>query len=148
MLPKIYGTHSRASQMKKNYHLPRPLMLNSDLDRIINSQEVQSSLKPRVVRKKPEKKRNPLKDPDLYAKLNPLFEKQWKEEVAKDFREDAKVSTTRLLKPLKKRQRVKIEVSSEQKFSSPLPLFLRFYRPVAPEIAQNNGYFCLKCVEE
>jgi len=46
-LNTVFGTQRRASSTKSGYHLPRPLMKNSDLNRIINSQEVQSALKPK-----------------------------------------------------------------------------------------------------
>merc|ERR1712226_147222 len=41
-LGEIYGTLKSGAPLKKNYHLPRAQMENADLDRIINSTEVQS----------------------------------------------------------------------------------------------------------
>lgn len=41
---RIDGTGS--APLKKNYHLPRPLLQNADISRIINSDEVQLALKP------------------------------------------------------------------------------------------------------
>jgi len=89
--------------------MPRPLMTNSDLTRIINSQEIQSAIRPKKRKTPYQKKRNPLKHPRLYAKLNPLFEQQWNE-IKKTYKEDAKPKTTRVLKPLKKKRRIEAQV--------------------------------------
>ena len=115
-LNDIYGTNMKQSILKKGYQLPRAIMKNSDLNRIINSQEIQSAIRPKRSRKQYEKKRNPLKHPDLYAKLNPLFDQQW-QEIKKTYAEDAKPRTTRVLKPLKKKQRVMLKLTKEEKFS-------------------------------
>merc|ERR1719361_553331 len=55
-LNDFYGTNSKASIMKSNYNLPRPIMTNCDLSRIINSQEIQSVIRPKRRRQKTEKK--------------------------------------------------------------------------------------------
>merc|ERR1719343_128427 len=58
--------------MKKGYNLPRASMENADLDRIINSDEVQSVLRPKLeAPKKFQIKKNPLKNPMVMARLNP-----------------------------------------------------------------------------
>lgn len=41
-LDTLYGTHDQPSTAKKGYKLPRSIMANSDLTRIINSDEIQS----------------------------------------------------------------------------------------------------------
>jgi len=81
--------------------MPRPLMTNSDLNRIVNSQEIQSVIRPKRKPLKHERKRNPLKHPQLYARLNPLFDQQYKQSIKK-YKRGSKVRTTKLLKPLKK----------------------------------------------
>eukprot|EP01083_Nonionella_stella_P082353 227306_1 len=110
----IYGTMTKPSTMKNNYYLPRPVMTNSDLSRIINSQEIQSAIRPKRRRTKVEKKRNPLKHPDLYAKLNPLFDQQW-QEIKKKYRPNAKPRTTAVLKPLRKKQKVMMKLTKDEK---------------------------------
>ncbi|KAG7599263.1 60S ribosomal protein L4 C-terminal domain [Arabidopsis suecica] len=45
-LESIYGSFEKLSEKKKGYVLPRPKMLNADLARIINSDDVQSVVKP------------------------------------------------------------------------------------------------------
>merc|ERR1712217_5139 len=67
-----YGEADVAAPMKKGYHLPRASMENADLSRIINSDEVQSVLRPKLeAPKKFAVKKNPLKNPMVMARLNP-----------------------------------------------------------------------------
>jgi large subunit ribosomal protein L4e len=81
-LDTIYGTYSKLSKDKKDYHLPRPIMANPDLSRIINSDEIQS-----VVRgvKKPDfgpvRRRNPLRNRIARIKLNPQAAVQIRRDV-------------------------------------------------------------------
>merc|ERR1719183_2763971 len=71
-LSTIYGEANSAAPMKKGYHLPRASMENADLSRIINSDEVQSVLRPKLeAPKKFAVKKNPLKNPMVMARLNP-----------------------------------------------------------------------------
>jgi len=70
-LSQIYGTYKGGSN-KKGYHLPHAQMENADVARIINSDEVQSVLKPKLdAPKKFGSKKNPLKNKMLMARLNP-----------------------------------------------------------------------------
>merc|ERR1719210_983872 len=71
-LGEMYGTLKSGALLKKNYHLPRAQMENADLDRIINSTEVQSVLRPKLeAPKKFEMKKNALKNKAEMEKLNP-----------------------------------------------------------------------------
>merc|ERR1740138_803951 len=71
-LQALFGSYKSGSQEKKGYHLLRPAMTNTDLARIINSEEIQSVVKPaKEGEKKREMKRNPLKNKNVMAKLNP-----------------------------------------------------------------------------
>jgi len=71
-LDNTFGTYSEDSAQKKGYRLPRPIMTNSDLTRIINSEEVQSVLREKKTTAKYNKrKRNPLKNLGAMLKLNP-----------------------------------------------------------------------------
>jgi large subunit ribosomal protein L4e len=70
-LNEIWGSHKRQSS-KKGYHLPRNMMTNTDITRIINSDEVQSQVRAAnnvVVRA--QRKKNPLKNLGVRVKLNP-----------------------------------------------------------------------------
>merc|ERR1719313_2920955 len=70
-LNEIYGS-TKGGSSKKGYRLPRAMMENADVARIINSDEVQSVLKPKLdAPKKFGKKKNPLKNKMVMARLNP-----------------------------------------------------------------------------
>jgi large subunit ribosomal protein L4e len=78
-LDTLFGTFTRRSSRKKGFVLPRNKMANSDLTRIINSDEIQTHLR---ARKKPVKyslrKRNALVNRNEMLKLNPYFKIQRK----------------------------------------------------------------------
>jgi len=70
-LNEIYGSMKGAG-IKKGYRLPRAMMENADVARIINSSEVQSVLKPKLeAPKRYGSKKNPLKNKMTMARLNP-----------------------------------------------------------------------------
>ncbi|XP_047962353.1 60S ribosomal protein L4-like [Salvia hispanica] len=71
-LDEVYGTFDKPSEKKSGYVLPRAKMVNADLARIINSDELQSVVKPikKDVKRAPLKK-NPLKNLNVMLKLNP-----------------------------------------------------------------------------
>ncbi|KAJ7553114.1 hypothetical protein O6H91_06G084600 [Diphasiastrum complanatum] len=71
-LDRIFGTFEKKSEMKKGYILPRSLISNPDLSRIINSDEIQSVVRPKKneITRRPLKK-NPLKNLGALLKLNP-----------------------------------------------------------------------------
>ncbi|KAL0344605.1 UNVERIFIED_CONTAM: 60S ribosomal protein L4-1 [Sesamum radiatum] len=73
-LDEIYGTFDKPSLKKKGYVLPRTKMVNADLARIINSDEVQSVVKPikKEIKRAPLKK-NPLKNLNVMLKLNHML---------------------------------------------------------------------------
>lgn len=71
-LDSIYGSFEKTSEKKKGYVLPRPKMLNADLARIINSDEVQSVVRPiKKEFKRAPLKKNPLKNLNTMLRLNP-----------------------------------------------------------------------------
>jgi len=67
-----WGSVARESEQKKGYTLPRNIMFNSDVTRLINSDEVQSKVRPAIkkVVRAPLKK-NPLTNLGARVKLNP-----------------------------------------------------------------------------
>merc|ERR1712125_148822 len=71
-LDSIFGTVENKSTQKNGYSLPRAKMANSDLASIINSDEIQSVLRPKQSGSpfRPFKK-NPLKNFGFMVKLNP-----------------------------------------------------------------------------
>jgi large subunit ribosomal protein L4e len=75
-LDSLFGTYDAGSQLKKGFHLPHGAMTNADLARIINSDEIQSVVKPALKNSSVvlSKKRNPLKNKDVMLELNPYAE--------------------------------------------------------------------------
>jgi len=67
-----WGSVARQSTQKKGYTLPRNVMFNSDVARLINSDEVQSKVRPAIkaIVRAPLKK-NPLTNLGARVKLNP-----------------------------------------------------------------------------
>jgi len=71
-LNDIYGAVDRESKQKTGYTLPQNIMNNSDLTRLINSDEIQSTLRPannKITRAR--HKKNPLKNLGVKVRLNP-----------------------------------------------------------------------------
>jgi large subunit ribosomal protein L4e len=102
-LDSIFGTFDKTSEKKKGFVLPRPKMLNADLARIINSDEVQAVVKPANKEvKRRELKRNPLKNVSTLLKLNPY------------------AATARRMAILAETQRVKAKNEKTAKKRSPL----------------------------
>mmetsp|Transcript_18359 Transcript_18359/g.49381 ORF Transcript_18359/g.49381 Transcript_18359/m.49381 type:complete len:395 (+) Transcript_18359:44-1228(+) len=71
-LDELFGTHSKQSELKKGFKLSHPMMNNADLGRLINSDEVQSTVRPakETVKRSPLKK-NPLKNFAAMQAINP-----------------------------------------------------------------------------
>lgn len=71
-LDEIYGTWKTKSTLKQDFNLPMPKMTNSDLGRLLKSDEIQRVLRaPKSDRKRRFIKKNPLKNFRVMAKLNP-----------------------------------------------------------------------------
>lgn len=72
-LDSLFGTYEKdTAKFKSGFNLPRSFMTNADLARIINSDEIQSVVKPvETVGAVLPKKRNPLKKPEVKLALNP-----------------------------------------------------------------------------
>jgi len=74
LLDAVYGTAETPSEFKKNYILPSAKISNPDVQRIINSTEVQAVVRPAGQRraKRPfTQKKNPLKNQGVMFRLNP-----------------------------------------------------------------------------
>jgi len=73
-LDGLYGSApGEAAEQKKGFTMPRPCMLNADLARLINSDEIQSVVRPaqKDVQRPKGPKKNPLKNLEAMLKLNP-----------------------------------------------------------------------------
>jgi large subunit ribosomal protein L4e len=76
-LDALYGTWRKPSKEKNGYNLPMPKMSNSDLSRLLKSDEVQRALRPpQRQNKRRVLKKNPLKNIRVMLKLNPYAEVQ------------------------------------------------------------------------
>ncbi|KAF8318389.1 60S ribosomal protein L4/L1/L2 [Clavulina sp. PMI_390] len=87
LLDEIYGTFDKASVQKKDYFLPTSKITNPDVTRIINSDEIQSIVRPakdvelnargRTIKK------NPLVNKSALYRLNPYAKTQKANELAR-----------------------------------------------------------------
>jgi large subunit ribosomal protein L4e len=79
-LDKIFGTFKQESAVKKGFVLPAAMLTNSDITRIIRSEEVRRALKPKKLQpKKPSvftAPTNGMKNRRLRLRLNPFTTKQ------------------------------------------------------------------------
>jgi len=83
-LNTIYGNNEAGSSNKAGYQLPRHIMSSSDVARIINSDQVQSVIRPAVTTMLVHpKKKNALKNRDVMVALNPYFAETRKREAAR-----------------------------------------------------------------
>lgn len=71
-LQVIYGNYTQGSELKTDFVLNRPIMTNPDLSRIINSNEIQSAIRP-ALESNPHAgpNKNPLKNYAVMCRVNP-----------------------------------------------------------------------------
>jgi large subunit ribosomal protein L4e len=94
-LDALYGTATEKSSLKKGYSMPRSMLTIADISRVINSDEIQSVVRPaRSGTARAVRKRNPLKNFGALVKLNPyasvLRRAEIKRQNAKDAKKNAK----------------------------------------------------------
>jgi large subunit ribosomal protein L4e len=96
-LNHIFGTYDSPAVGKKGYRLERHTLQNANLARIINSNEVQSVVRPtqKNVRLHERQHRNPLTNAAVMNRLNP-FDKERKAAVRKSIETNKANKTTRL----------------------------------------------------
>jgi len=72
-IKEMYGTGKQDAPHKRGYRMPRSLMENADIARIINSNEIQSAIRPKLEppKRTPKRKHNPLTNKKAMARLNP-----------------------------------------------------------------------------
>lgn len=74
-LDDIYGTWKKKSTEKKDYNLPTPIMANTDLARLLKSEEIRRVLKPaKKTVHRHVRRLNPLTNTRQMVKLNPYAE--------------------------------------------------------------------------
>eukprot|EP00758_Cryptobia_borreli_P007048 Tbor_TRINITY_DN5239_c0_g1::TRINITY_DN5239_c0_g1_i4::g.16290::m.16290/K02930/RP-L4e, RPL4; large subunit ribosomal protein L4e len=114
-LDKVFGTFTEASTVKKGFMLPQPMLTNTDVSRIMQSEEVRRVLKPKKLQaKKPSRliaPTNGIKNRRLRMRLNPftkkatLAAKSMRHKENRDVRRKAKM--TRLAKVKKSLKKTK-----------------------------------------
>jgi len=83
-LNSIYGDGTTGSSSKSGYNLPRHIMSSADVARIINSDQVQSVIRPAITTQLIHpKKKNALKNRDVMVALNPYFAETRQREAAR-----------------------------------------------------------------
>lgn len=83
-LDGIYGNGESGSSSKKNFMMPKPVMTNSDIARLINSDEIQTVINP--IKEKAmyvSRKKNPLTNKEEMHKLNPYAKAAAAQKVTK-----------------------------------------------------------------
>jgi len=85
-LDKQWGTRERPSELKRGFILPRPILSNPDIARIVTSDEIRSAIRPvrKIVRHRPWV--NPFKNPKRMSELNPYapLQRASRKKVASD----------------------------------------------------------------
>lgn len=120
-LPALFGSTTEAATLKKGYTLPRSVMANADLGRLINSNEVQAVVRPAVKdRKWPVQKKNPLTNHKAMVKLNPYAAVVRKSELAAQAaRAATKTKRARTSAKLRAASKAKIAAISNDEFVKP-----------------------------
>ncbi|KAJ2160645.1 60S ribosomal protein L4B [Coemansia sp. RSA 552] len=73
-LNKVFGTQTEASEQKKGYTLPTSVIANTDVTRLIASDEIQAVVRPAgpsKVKRPFAQKKNPLRNSQVLVRLNP-----------------------------------------------------------------------------
>jgi len=134
-LDELYGTWRQESKLKRHYNLPQPKMSNTDLSRILKSEEIQKALRPRktTIRRSVVKK-NPLKNPLVMRKLNPYAAVLKKySRINNERRKAARI----VLK--KRRKGEKVDEKEVKKASLALGVKVRKYKAYKAEIQKKKS---------
>lgn len=89
-LDEVFGTFDKVSLYKKDYLLPTAKMANPDVTRLINSEEIQSVVRPakaKVVKRPWTQKKNPLVNKGVLFRLNPYAKTIRRQELLKQERQ-------------------------------------------------------------
>jgi len=134
-LDELYGTWKTESKLKRHYNLPQPKMSNTDLSRILKSDEIQKALRPRkttILRSVV--KRNPLKNPLVMRRLNP-----YAAVLKKYSRTDNERRRAARQVLLKKRKGEKVDEKELKKAGLALGIKIRKYKAYKAEIAKKKA---------
>lgn len=112
-LDKLYGTPTQPS-VKKNYSLPKPIVTNPDILRILGSDEVKSKLRPEKDKPQPAAPRlNALNNYRFRLRLNPFAENLKK--AAEEARKNAAQKRANLIEMKRKGQKIPADAKLKQK---------------------------------
>ena len=93
-LDALFGTPETPSTLKKEYSLPKNIMSNPDLPRLINSDEIQAIVRPAgqaIVKRPFTQRKNPLKNIGVLVRLNPYAQTLRRREIlAQEARKEGK----------------------------------------------------------
>ncbi|TPX41534.1 hypothetical protein SeMB42_g04217 [Synchytrium endobioticum] len=111
-LDTIFGTLATPSSVKKNFILPKTIMTNPDLARIINSDEVQAVVRPAnpPKMKRPfTQRKNPLKNLGVLTRLNPYARALREKEKLAQTKETQKKAREAKVTVLRKKSKAFVE---------------------------------------
>jgi len=141
-LDDLYGTWKEESKLKRNYNLPQPKMANTDLSRLLKSDEIQRAIRPRITKKvRSVVKINPLKNPAVMRKLNPYSA------VLKKYAKQTNARNTAARAVLRrKRLGEKVPEAELKKAAATLGLKLRPFKAFKAEVRKKKEV--LKAIRE
>jgi len=90
LLDEVFGTFDKASLYKRDYLLPTAKMANPDVTRLINSEEIQTVVRPakaKIVKRPWTQKKNPLVNKGVLFRLNPYAKTIRRQELLKQERQ-------------------------------------------------------------
>lgn len=97
-LDKVYGSTTTPSALKKDFLLPSATVTNADVSRLINSNEVQSIVRPvkggAKTKRAHVQKKNALKNKQILLRLNPYAKAFASEKLGQKKRDDKPERTT------------------------------------------------------
>jgi len=110
-LDSIYGTWRKAATEKVSYNLPRPIMANADVARLINSDEIQSVIRrARDAPRRSGQKKNPLTNLNALLKLNPYAKTFKRNAILFDQAKDVRKKNAKVAKEAAKAAKTKTAV--------------------------------------
>uniref|UniRef100_A0A8C5MDV2 Large ribosomal subunit protein uL4 C-terminal domain-containing protein n=1 Tax=Leptobrachium leishanense TaxID=445787 RepID=A0A8C5MDV2_9ANUR len=113
-LDDLYGTWRKAAVLKADYNLPMHKMTNTDLSRILKSQEIQKALRaPNKKVKRRELKKNPLKNLRIMMRLNPYAKTARRNAILRQAA-NIKAKETKTVKVVKRKKQIKKKPVKEE----------------------------------
>lgn len=103
-LDAVYGSATTAAQLKNGYTLPKALLTNNDVSRVINDPALQAALRPKQLSlRRKVIRHNPLKNKEIMSKLNPAVKQAKDIDNQKAAKKAVKHATKKALKAIAKK---------------------------------------------